>query len=1105
MYKSQLEPPSENFHETQVFVENIFDTVKKAREAKTARSLAESKLASYDYSFDFSPSKRKKTRKNAKNKKNLKTVKTTPKKKPRKNAKTPKDGSSEKKKKTTPTKTPRKYTKRAKVKPQNDIDDEEAAFILSSISQRSFDSFYNRFNGNSIQIPLETPQTSPPICNRPRQPTPVSTQNSAYHVLLDHNYWIAEPEITKPEPKPDAMNLLSTVAESILSPSKVEPTTSSTTVTTTTNMVKPLEVNNNKLPLLDVNCDTPKCDNAVKKRWLRQATSENTSPVLAVTPPETSPDDLKAPLKKRRMAREIDEYWADQQHKDEIKKCETESDQKVKQDEVEVLNLVKNSDKKEIDQNHEVAVDLSNVNRVVRSSIIVDGRNYSNGFSINNIVKTPETKFEPRALNFDANSSILAQSLTTLPSNPSILPQPVSYDPKSSFFGLVPTAYNPTQINFDKLIKFEEKSPQHQLADQNVNKENAQLLKETAIPVMGLHPLVPQHLLASPIITPPINLPNIEVSPVKSNHTIKSPTKVKQSAKKKEKKVKQVKPKKPKKVRQPKVKKPPKVKQPKISKAKQNKVEKKQNEKLKKVLKSQEVRDLIVEPHPIVINEINHEDTVLNSVIQEIPNNFDKNSKVDIKESIDDTKNLIVDEVKSSIKEEVNNIIKPLVEEVQKKVEEEIKNVETVDVKTEIKNEENYFELKTDVAIKQEPENEFIEAKQEEILNEKIEDEIDDFEHEAKNEISEKNLELQTKDNEEEIEESKIKCEKVLYGKTEQNQDDEKLVDDENIAELEKYEPEKVTNDDEYSLDSIKSFDSIELKTVEEPAKPADPVVSQVASILEKVIPKTLKPDIIEQIEDPVEDDEDDSQNWEIVEKFHKDVIEKLMLANRRFCNNSIIQNPFKTETESHRHSRFDKPLKASLSFESHHAPSLHPPHFQRSVSEVLNDPRKDRLNNGFYERRDSYGSFHYDKIHHREPITTTYSMYRAQKAAQIDHRWNNNSVWTPPPQVEPPKVINNFTPVTVTTPATPQSPPRVVLPEVIRPIPAAVDVSTATVPVTPTEPFGTFLKEKLTSSTSLLLPAAKTSSHDPRLNPLLIVDTKKEELSTPKKKVNLV
>lgn len=343
MYKSQLEPPSENFHETQVFVENIFDTVKKAREAKAARSLAESKLASYDYSFDFSPTKRKKTRKNAKNKKNAKNVKTTPKKKPRKNAKTP-NGSSEKKKKATPTKTPRKYTKRAKVKPQNDIDDEEAAFILSSISQRSFDSFYNRFNGNSIQIPLETSPPPQQPTYKPPQPQPVSTQNCAYHVLLDHNYWIAEPEIIKPEPKPDAMNLLSTVAEVILSP---------------TTSTKPLEVNNNKLPLLDVNCDTAKSDNAVKKRWLRQATSENTSPVLAVTPPETSPNDLKAPLKKRRVAREIDEYWAEQQQKDEIKKFETESDQKG------VQEIVNYSVKNEIEQSEE-AVDLSNVKRIVR-------------------------------------------------------------------------------------------------------------------------------------------------------------------------------------------------------------------------------------------------------------------------------------------------------------------------------------------------------------------------------------------------------------------------------------------------------------------------------------------------------------------------------------------------------------------------------------------------------------------------------------------------------------------------------------------------------------------------------------------------------------------
>jgi hypothetical protein len=131
-----------------------------------------------------------------------------------------------------------------------------------------------------------------------------------------------------------------------------------------------------------------------------------------------------------------------------------------------------------------------------------------------------------------------------------------------------------------------------------------------------------------------------------------------------------------------------------------------------------------------------------------------------------------------------------------------------------------------------------------------------------------------------------------------------------------------------------------------------------------------------------------------------------------------------------------------------------------------------------------------------------------------MDHRWNNTPVWTPPPTLpEPPKVLNNFTPV-VTTPVTPQPIPRVVPPEIVTPLrpPPVVEipviptipVMTPTTPVTPVEPFGGFLKEKLTASASLLLPVAKTSSHDPRLNPSLAVDAKKEELSTPKKKVKI-
>lgn len=311
MFKSQLEPPSENFVETQIFVENIFDTVKKAREAKAARSLAESKLAHYDYSFDYSPSKRKKTRKNAKGKniKNISKNKTTPKKKPRK-PRTPKDSAEKKKMKQSPStpKTPRKYTKRAtKVKPQNDIDDEEAAFILSSISQRSFDSFYNRLNGNShIQIPLEPSSATivqpeqPEVTTQPQSKQQQYQNHAAayHHVLLDHNYWIVEP----PPPPQPAATVVVTAEEQPSSVNLLHIPTSSQNSTK-------VEVNNNKLPLLDVNCDGhAKADNAVKKRWLRQATTEcSPSPTVMVTTPETSPNDMKAPLKKRRVVMEIDE------------------------------------------------------------------------------------------------------------------------------------------------------------------------------------------------------------------------------------------------------------------------------------------------------------------------------------------------------------------------------------------------------------------------------------------------------------------------------------------------------------------------------------------------------------------------------------------------------------------------------------------------------------------------------------------------------------------------------------------------------------------------------------------------------------------------------
>lgn len=1001
MFKSQLEPPSENFHETQVFVENIFDTVKKAREAKAARSLAESKLATYDYSFDFSPSKRKKTRKNSKSKKNAKKPTTPSKKKPRKNAKTPPSSGKKKSTTTTPNKTPRKYTKRAKVKPQNDIDDEEAAFILSSISQRSFDSFYNRYNGNSIQIPLETTTT---ITTNVQQPTIVykspSTQNSAYHVLLDHNYWIAEPEIppkvvieqTPPQPAP-------------IPPSK------------------PLEVNNNKLPPLDVNCETPKCDNAVKKRWLRQATSENTSPILlAVTPPETSPNDLKAPLKKRRL-----DYWEQQQQqKDEINCVKTEQAMTEVVD--EVLNLVKNKNES-------------------RGSIIVDGRSLMNGiksesfvnnYTIENVknpaelakytvefMKSPvestaKYSVEPiNAQNAQNNStSILAQSLTNSP----------------SFFGLIPTAYNPATINFDtKLINFNNKESSMKKAECYQNSD--------------------------------VNHVNIEV-----NSTLITPAmkKAKESPKKKEKKPPKVAKKaKITKTKVAKVKKPPKVKQPKISKAKQKKILKKplelvensimktqdpieegkffRNEievKIEQMMKSEEILPVKIDDQKEVVK-------IEGNNLKVVENNVNNEENIEIKEKIKEIleSKTISDFQESKIKFpeilEVKREI-PKILEVKKEITEilEVKSV------LEVKNETSDVDLKPpdvkmenlEVKIPETPETSKIIPEIKEIKKE-IPENIE--------EINKTHTNLKT--------DEKKEIQPILNGELKEKEEEKEV-----RSEIPpKEESEKITNDDEYSLDSIKSFDSLEFKTNEEEVK-ADPVVSQVASILEKVIPKTLQPD--ETI-----DDEEEAQHRECVEEFHKDTLEKLMNANKRFFNSAIIQNPFKSENYR---SRYEKPFKSSLSFESHQ-----PSPFQRSISEY-SDPRKnDRWSNGIYERRESYGSFHYDKIHHRDNLTTTYSMYRAQKASQSDQRpWG----WNQQPE-QPVKVI---------------SPPIIVpTPTIVRPVEVPVT------PVTPVEPFGGFLKEKLTTPT--ILP--KTASSDPRLNPSLVTDFKKDEPATPKKKVGFL
>lgn len=332
--------------------------------------------------------------------------------------------------------------------------------------------------------------------------------------------------------------------------------------------------------------------------------------------------------------------------------------------------------------------------------------------------------------------------------------------------------------------------------------------------------------------------------------------------------------------------------------------------------------------------------------------------------------------------------------------------------------------------------------------------------------------------------------------------------------------------------------------------KPEKVVEQQVASILEKVIPKTLKIDFAKEIDvvvsknepetEPIEsdndmDDEDDTPYRECVEEFHKDTLEKLMEANKRFCRESYVHNPFKHSVsydgkESGRQSKTDdyhsrgnrcydyddhrKPLKMSLSFDSHQQYSHHnyPPHYQRSISEVFNDPRKERwCGNGMYENR-NYGSFHYDKIHHREPITTTYSMYRAQKASQMDSRWGSRQNYDYPQ--EPPHKVNNFVPEKppmVPQPTTPTviNSYKLIQPEPIRsePLLVAVSPQAEALKIAISDPFGGFLKDTKLNVISpvAVLPKTKTASHDPRLNPSLVQDIKKEESATPKKKVSRV
>lgn len=315
MFKSHLDPSPQSFEQTAIFVENIFDTVKKAKAAKAAaKSLADTKPLPYDdYSFgDLSPVKKKKPRKNA-SKKSVKVKKpTTPKRKTplRKPRTSPKD-SSEKRKKT-PAKSPRKYTKRVNKVPTtaDSIDDEEAAFILSSISQRSFDSFYNRLNScesGKFQIPIELSPT-----HLYGAPPDDPIKNKAYYVMLDHNYWVAQPE-AQPLKEPEKIETIvvdNSPSNSAVIAHEIEPEVKvcftsqhnevqpvkceklelkftepvSTKINSVVEDAKTTEVNNNKFPssqeVTSVSPETLKTENtSVKKRWLRQAASDMNTPV----------------------------------------------------------------------------------------------------------------------------------------------------------------------------------------------------------------------------------------------------------------------------------------------------------------------------------------------------------------------------------------------------------------------------------------------------------------------------------------------------------------------------------------------------------------------------------------------------------------------------------------------------------------------------------------------------------------------------------------------------------------------------------------------------------------------------------------------------------
>lgn len=341
MFKSLLEPSPLNYESTAMFVENIFDTVKKNKAAKAkSSSVNDATMLSTPFEYTLSDieirkslGSKKKPRKSLK--KNVKGKKTvSPKKKANlRKAKPQKKAST----KSTPTKTPRKYTKRAtKISAPTDIDDEEAAFILSSISQRSFDSFYSRVNGSCSN---KTGTTESPSNNFVLDQT---YHNGAMQHLLDHNYWMSSEVQTKNqetvesqsneiEIKKATTTVIGTTQEvetspEIETPSEIETSPEiekQTCISFKNDSTKNVEINNNKHPT------SPE---SAKKRWLRMVSMSSnhsedesfheTSTIVAKTEKIiiNSPLDVKIdhlPIVKI-------------QHKDEKVVIKTEAEENVK-------------------------------------------------------------------------------------------------------------------------------------------------------------------------------------------------------------------------------------------------------------------------------------------------------------------------------------------------------------------------------------------------------------------------------------------------------------------------------------------------------------------------------------------------------------------------------------------------------------------------------------------------------------------------------------------------------------------------------------------------------------------------------------------------------